>query len=362
MQVQRGRPQSAVLGTAAAFDPITVANIVHKPDNKPDNKHKFAFPLEDGTLQPEGTDDKPQAKRTRYGESWVLEEQRRERLLRSTPEYRFMLKVEGTTTPLLTQKHLNSDFADVRKTLDAARVRSEKSEDKIRELKTQLMTQLIPNIANHQKIGMSLVHTSDGDKIQVATSDAASANAPGNAIDAALFKMQNPGREPIGLDSFFQNINAAIDSTLNSQLTASPEYGEEQSMMWAMLPQHSGVFNYTPIYQQGLCLACAKLEDIVGVLWTPEELVLKGQGPGASASDENLNTLLAQLVGYEILDNDTMVTRRYSTQFQAKDLKQKRAMLIMNLKRRLGGEETQWTSLATGHNGMPWGSGMMRMG
>jgi len=358
MQVQRGKPQSAVLGTAAAFDQVNVDNV---STTSPGGK-KHAFPLEDGTLQPEETDAAPQAKRSRYGAAWVEEEQRREQELRRTPQYKFMLKVEGTTTPLLTQKHLNADFADVRKTLDAARERWVKSEDKIRELKTQLMTQLIPNIANHQKIGMSLVNTDGVDKIQVATSDAAAANPPGNAIDAALFKMQNPGRAPIALDAFFKNINTAIDSTLNSQLSASPEFGEEQSMMWAMMPQHTGVLNYTPVYQQGLCLACAKLEDIVGVHWTPEELVLKGQGPGASASDENLNTLLAQLVGYEILDNDTMVTRRYSTQFQAKDLKQKRAMLIMNLKRRLGGEETQWNSLATGHNGLPWGSGMIRMG
>ena len=328
--MKRGVPQSTSLGTADIFEPVSVPDL-----STPD------YPNANGTIGKES--------QKKYKSEWVEAELKRQTILAKLPEYRFMLKVEGVTSPLLTQLHFNVDFQDNKKAMFAAQERRARAAERLVEQKVKLVSTLVSNMGNHQELRMELSDGPDSD-VKVSAGDS---SAKADSVDAALHRLKSASKGPITLAHMVQNINKAVDLVITKPDGLSAISGEDDLMDWNMLPQHSGSLRYTAVYQQGLCLACAKLESVIGITWTPDELIAKGNSAGSSVTDENLNTLLATLVGYEILDNDTMVTRRYGKEFQSNALKEKHAMLLRELQRRLGGGRPSGVSRIENR---PWSS------
>jgi hypothetical protein len=324
--MKRGVPQSASLGTADIFEPRPVPGLDHAE-----------YPKANGEIAKDGTE----SARKRFKKEWVDARQKRQAALFAMPEHQFMRKVEGTTTPLLTQKDFNLEFEDHHKELHAARERQARAAERLVDHKVKLVTKLVGDMANHQKLRVEL---DNNNQLNVVSSQE---NPRADAVDAALHRIQTANKGPMTLTALISNINEAVELVITKSASISAiSGGEDELMEWAMLPENSGILQYTSIYQQGLSLACAKLESVVGVAWSPEELIAFGNSSTSSQSEQNTNTLLANLVGLEILDNDTMVTRRYGKQFQAQDLKQKRAMLMRELKRRLAPDSQSGCSAA----------------
>jgi hypothetical protein len=309
------------------------------------------FPTKDGELI-KNTD----RKKRRYNADWVAEQQRREAALRRTPEYRFMLKVEGVTAPQLTQKHFNEDFVDKRKSMDKSRAARALAASNLSSIKMKMYTQMFGDIANSQ----NLRFTADSDNVlRVSTADPAVAGEA-DTLDSALQQLRHGRRDPIKLHEFVQNINKAVDSAMTAPADLSDLVGDEESMEWAMAPEHSGVINYTPIYLMGLSLASAKMDTLIGHPMTADEIVNYANG---DPSKETISTYLAAFVGYEIIDNDVMMTGRYSKKFQARDLKEKRAMLVLKLRKAFGATTTPWGNIDWGYGaGAPWEDGGITIG
>jgi hypothetical protein len=339
-QMKRGRPQSAVLGTAAPFEPVPVDDV---------NTTTHGYPSASGRVLTAA-----QRKKRRFNQEWLEAEQERENALRKIPEYVFMLKVEGTTSPFLTQKHLNANFIDSRKYIEMALERKARSADRLTEQKSKLITHVVSDIANQQ----NLRFVSDGTTVKVATADPGVAQTT-NGIDAQLQQLRHGQNEPIPLDDLVRNLNGAIDLASTTTVEAECDL-DDDDMEWALRPEHSGVINYTPIYQQALSLVCAKLERLVGLKLTTEELVLYGQKGGLIPEDENINTLLASFVGHEMKDNATMVITRHPTKAQLQKLAHERADLVNELQVRLGSGVSAW-STSTRRWGNPWSRNLVRL-
>jgi len=290
---------------------------------------KRGYPEVDGTLaQP------AEHAAGQYNAGWVVEEQRRLRELRENPKYQFMLKVEGVTSPLLTMKHLHADHCDPQAARLAELGRKQKLSDQITLTRVGMAANMIGGMANHQKLRLQSIA---GNEVGVSTSDPAIAT-DNDQIDAALQEQRHGRRDPVSLVTWMDNINTVVNKAATAPVNIPDLVGSANEMAWAMQPQHSGVLTYTAMYIAGLELASIKLQDIVGVTLDADAIVIAGTtAPGAQHKGEiGLSMKLAMLVAYEILDNDTMVTRRYSKQFQERSLMKKRQMLIRSLQKHFG--------------------------
>jgi hypothetical protein len=339
-----GRRQRPVIGTSHPLDGVT---ILHSADDT-----NAGFPSMDGTVAT------PPAKRKRYGPEWVQAEQLRLDELNANPQFRFMLKVEGVTDPMLTRKDFDADHVDQKRLREETNQRQTRFAERIAETKVAMFTRMMGEMSNQQHMRFTTTAgdvDGNGNPTSVVAVDTQPALAPdeSNGVQTALEAVRArraPSNPPITLAAWMGNINVALNGAIEAPLDMSA-LAAGDSMEWAMDPRHSGKLNYTSRYMMGLESACVKLQAIVGTNLTADQLPLEG----LEGTDERLNTLLATLVGFEMLDNDVMITRRYSRQFQGKDLARKRAMLLRSIKVAYGMDPNAWySSLAAT---APWGDG-----